>query len=359
MRIAILTQELLQNYGGVLQAYALQKVLRRLGHDTVTIDYFPRMTVWYYCMSQIKTLLYYIAFYRSRKFFRFPRKERCPEFAGFISKRIVLTKHFNNYKVSTLKNYKIEALVVGSDQVWRKLFHSDSVQKDLFLRFAKKLSIPKVAYAASFGTDKWEFSEKLTRKCAKYAKLFTAISVRETSGVDLCHKYLNIDAVQMPDPTLLLNKEDYAELCKEVKGATVPFLLAYILDIDNEKRAYITKIADNMGLNVYFCTADSDISLSVEQWLAMFRDASFVITNSFHGTVFSIINNKDFYSIVNEWRGTDRFVSLLSHFDLLNRLYNDVDSLPTEITHMDWDKVNEIKNKWQKTGYDFLQAYLK
>lgn len=109
---------------------------------------------------------------------------------------------------------------------------------------------------------------------------------------------------------------------------------------------------------VKFVTAEKNVELSVEQWLAMFRDASFVITNSFHGTVFSIINNKDFYTIVNESRGTERFVSLLSRFDLIDRI-SDIDRLPESLIHIEWDKVNEIKREWQKQGIGFLKSYLK
>lgn len=359
MKVAIVTQELMHNYGGVLQAYAMQEALRRIGHDPVTLDYFPRMAKWYYVLTQVNMLRYYLMRDRKHKFFPYPKKERRAEFAGFMNKHIVLTHPVNKYTVSLLRKCRAEAIVVGSDQVWRKIFHSDREQEDLFLKFARRVKMPKVAYAASFGTDKWEFSDGLTTRCAGYARLFTAISTREESGVELCRRYLGVDAVQMPDPTLLLDKGDYARLCNDIPVATESFLLAYILDVDDDKKRRIEDFAASMGLEVRFCTAGANAALSVEQWLAMFRDARFVITDSFHGTVFSIINNKDFYSIVNEWRGTDRFVSLLSHFGLGDRLLNDVSSLPEQITHVDWGKVNELRHNWQLEGYGFLKNNLK
>lgn len=359
MRIAIVTQELMHNYGGTLQAYAMQEALRRLGHDPITLDYFPRMAKWYYLLTQVNMLRYYLMRDRKHKFFPYPKKERRPEFAGFMKNHIVLTRPVNRYTVSLLKKYRAEAIVVGSDQVWRKEFHSDREQEEMFLRFARRMKVPKVAYAASFGTDKWEFSDELTTCCADLARKFAAISTREASGVELCRRYLGVEAVQMPDPTLLLDKDDYAKLCRDIPVASEPFLLAYILDMDADKRRYVEDFAARLGLKVRFCTADGGANMSVEQWLAMFRDARFVITNSFHGTVFSIINNKDFYSIVNEWRGTDRFVSLLSHFGLLCRLYNEVRDLPDIITFIDWVSINDVKKKWQKVGYDFMQTYLK
>ena len=358
MRIAIVTQELMHNYGGTLQAYAMQEALRRLGHDPVTLDYFPRMAKWYYLLTQVNMLRYYLMRDRKHKFFPYPKKERRPEFAGFMKKHIVLTRPVNKYTVSLLKKCRAEAIVVGSDQVWRKVFHSDRVQEDLFLKFARRVKMPKVAYAASFGTDKWEFSDGLTARCVVYARDFTAISTREASGVELCRRHLGVEAEQMPDPTLLLDMEDYAGLCGDIPVASEPFLLAYILDMDADKKQYVGDFAARMGLKARFCTADGDANMSVEQWLAMFRDARFVITNSFHGTVFPIINNKDFYSIVNEWRGTDRFVSLLSHFGLGDRLLNDVAALPNRPTPVDWDVVNEIRRNWQREGYNFLKINL-
>ncbi len=358
MRIAIVTQELMHNYGGTLQAYAMQEALRRLGHDPVTLDYFPRMAKWYYLLTQVNMLRYYLMRDRKHKFFPYPKKERRPEFAGFMNKHIVLTHPVNKYTVSLLRKCRAEAIVVGSDQVWRKVFHSDRVQEDLFLKFARRVKMPKVAYAASFGTDKWEFSDELTARCACLAREFKVISTREASGVELCRRYLGVEAVQMPDPTLLLDKEDYAGLCCDIPVTAEPFLLAYILDMDADKRQCVEQFAARMGLKVRFCTADSDANMSVEQWLAMFRDARFVITNSFHGTVFSIINNKDFFSIVNEKRGTDRFVSLLSHFGLNGRLLNVIHQLPEDVTSLDWRQINATREKWRKTGIDFLESNL-
>lgn len=359
MKIAILTEKLSSNYGGILQAYAMQKVLYKMGHTPLTIDLSLNISIWQYLLSQTKTLIFYCTFHNSRKFFRYHHNERPQHFNEFIQSHIRTTKAVYKYKASTLKKNNIEGIIVGSDQVWRKAFHSDNIQQDLFLRFAQKLKIPKIAYAASFGTDKWEYPMYLTTKCMKYAQTFTAISTREKSGIELCRKYLNVSAIQMPDPTLLINKNEYAKLCKNIPRKNESFLLAYILDLDANKKCYIEKKANQMGLKARFCTADKDSTLSIEEWLAMFRDASFVITNSFHGTVFSIINNINFYTIINEWRGTDRFTSLLSHFNLMDRLFNNIDLLPENVTTIDWHRINEIKDRWADEGYNYLNKYLK
>lgn len=359
MKIGIVTHPLFHNYGGTLQAFAMQESLRRLGHNPITIDYLPnKMSKGHYLMAQIKTLFYYLTFRTNRKFFKYPQRVRSPKFQDFMDKYMILTERVHKYKVSTLKKYQVEAIVVGSDQVWRGAYHHPSEQPDLFLRFAKKYNVPKIAYAASFGTNEWEYSDNLTKECANLAQLFTAISTREDSGVELCKRYLSVCAVGMNDPTLLLDKVDYSELCKNIPIHRQRYILAYLLDITNEQKMSISKFAQVNQLQVIFCTSETDIEMSVEEWLALYRDAAFVVTNSFHGTVFSIINNVNFYSIIHVNRGADRFVSLLSRFKLRDRLINNIKELPQCIKSIEWDKVNEIKKIWKERGLLFLKNNL-
>ncbi len=342
-----------------MQAFALQEVLRRLGHDPITIDYLPnKISKRRYIFAQLKTIFYYLTFRNTRKFFRYPQRIRSPKFQNFMDKYMTLTERVHKYRASILKKYSVEAIIVGSDQVWRGAYHKPSVQPDLFLRFAKKMHIPKIAYAASFGIGEWEYSEALTKECAKYAKMFKAISTREDSGVILCEKYLKVPATAVSDPTLLLDKEDYLGICSHIPYTTEPYLLAYLLDMTEELKLLIEHFAKRNKLSVKFYTSEKNITLSVEEWLAMYRDASFVITNSFHGTVFSIINNKDFYSIVHVDRGADRFVSLLSRFNLSDRMIKGGRELPLDITTVDWESVNQEKEEWKVAGINFLKTNL-
>lgn len=105
-------------------------------------------------------------------------------------------------------------------------------------------------------------------------------------------------------------------------------------------------------------SSEKSVGYSVEEWLSLYRDAAFVVTNSFHGTVFSIINNKDFYSIKHELRGADRFVSILSRFNLGDRLIDGFDRLPDSPDPIDWAAVNIEKSKWQNAGKNFLKINL-
>lgn len=359
MKIGIITHPLFHNYGGTLQAFAMQEILRRLGHDPITIDYLPNsMSRGRYCLAQIKTLIYKLTFRHSRKFFSYPKRIRRSNFQKFMDKYMCLTETVHKYRVGILRKYKIDAIIVGSDQVWRGQYHSPSEQPDLFLKFAKNYHVPKVAYAASFGVNTWEYSDKLTKECAKYAKLFRAISTREDSGVTLCKEYLHVEAIGVSDPTLLLDKEDYEKICSDIPIHKDAYLLAYLLDMTEDQEKKIRDFAIRNNLHVKFCTAERDILFSIEEWLALFRDASFVITNSFHGTVFSIINNKNFYTIVNESRGADRFVSMLSRFKLEDHLFQDIKYMPSGIVSVDWDAVNQLKEEWKNASVLFLKNNL-
>ena len=207
----------------------------------------------------------------------------------------------------------IDAFVVGSDQVWRPKYAPNL--GDVFLGFVKTSGVRRISYAASFGVDHWEFSPKQTKFCSALAKRFNAVSVREESGVKICKENLGVDATWVLDPTLLLDKEDYAEICKDVPVETKQILAAYVLNIDDSILGLCKSIAKEKGLELKVFSADTKAKISVPEWLAMFRDASYVVTDSFHGTAFSIIFGKEFKCLYNESRGSARFESLLNLYN--------------------------------------------
>ena len=224
------------------------------------------------------------------------------------------------------------------------------------MHFVKKKNITKIAYAASFGVDTWEYSETATKQCREWVKEFKAVSVREASGVALCENYLSVNAIHVLDPTLLLTKDIYENLCLSIKPmCNEPFLVAYILDLTDEKVCLVNNIAKSKGLKCLIVSAEKNISITVEQWLSMFRDAEYVVTDSFHGTVFSLIFRKSFNAIINSERGSSRFESLLSIFNLQNRLIYDKDESvePKEIV---WKPIEEILSQWTEKSINFLET---
>ena len=352
MKIGIVTLPLLVNYGGVLQNFALQQVLKRLGHEPITIDYLPEFHIHRYLLSCAKTLFLFFIPGKRRPFLPL-RLQRSLFLTPFVDKYISKTRTVRKYSSSLIDEYGFEGMISGSDQVWRPMYNM--YLKDMFLHFVKQTDVRKIAYAASFGVDNWEYTEKQTRYYSRLAKKFDAISVREDSGIHLCQNYLHVDAVEVLDPTLLLDKKEYERLCAEIPVCTDSFLASYVLDMTPEKDAFIHKLAMERGLSVKAFSADRKATLSIEQWISMFRDASYIVTDSFHGTVFSIIFNKPFISIGNKERGYSRFQSLLGKFNLENRLVSTEDFDKKISNEINWNEVNSQHQDWQKRSINFLK----
>lgn len=357
MKIGILTQPLTTNYGGILQNYALQTVLKNLGHEPKTIDYIVyTWKDWYiYTLKNlIKKLLG-----RQCYFISTPSRELKKEIPlrRFVCNNISLTApRKKSFTASLIEKYNFDAVVVGSDQVWRPSYNADRIE-DMYLAFTQGLSVRRVAYAASFGTDEWEYTKESTNICSVLAKKIDAISVRELTGVELCKRYLGVTAAHVLDPTMLLTSLDYEMICKDIERRE-PFVFAYMLDISSEKRQIVESIAKSRGLTYIIVSAGNDISEndSIELWLSYFRDCSFVVTDSFHGTVFSIIFNRDFIVCDNQSRGNARFHSLLDIFDLQNRMIISDQELPP--LSIDWDAVKVILNTRRIESIEWLNSAL-
>lgn len=358
MKIAILTQPLRANYGGVLQNYALQQVLIKLGHKPITIekDYLQKINILKF-VYELPKRIYTKYILKKRKYILNERHNDYIEEFRKILKPFVKTYINHKYvkDFDLINKSKFNAIIVGSDQVWRPNYNRGYIDKMYLSFIPKNAKIKRIAYAASFGTCDWEYDINLTEECSELVQRFDAVSIREIYGVDLCHKYLGYkDAVSVLDPTLLLDKTNYIELCKNINHNEDNILFAYILDKDQETVSSLENIAKQNNLILKLVTAHEDCSLSMEEWLAMFRDAKMVITDSFHGTVFSIIFNREFYSICNELRGNSRFLSLLSQFNLLDRLSNDIYSINLESKQIDWSSIENKKSILQNNSIKFL-----
>ena len=373
MKIGILTLPLRTNYGGILQAYALQMSLRDMGHEVYIIEkkrkplYLP---IWkapaVYGKRLIKNVLGTPVpiFYEQKK-----NRENnigLPIIRQNTDKFI--EKYINRYIVddfSAIREKDFDSIIVGSDQIWRPKYFPEI--QHAFLDFTGNWGIKRIAYAASFGTDEWEYSLKQTKSCSNLLKKFDAVSVREDSGVTLCSEHLGVEARHLLDPTMLLDTADYMDLCSAAGVAHSPgTLLCYILDESPEKMALIEKMAVEKGLVPFRVNSkvenrqaplEERIQPPVEQWLRGFYDAEFVITDSFHACVFSILFNKPFIAIGNKDRGMSRFTSLLKMFDLQDRLIS-LDMKNNIKDNIDWVQVNSILTSKRLLSRQFLENSL-
>lgn len=355
MKIGIVTQPLSDNYGGVLQNYALQTTLKKLGHEPTTLNVVPKTMhekIWF--RHTVKYILKQCILNKKEEYYRlYYNKDK--RIAQFVDKYIIHTPVHRDYTGFDVKRMGFDAIVLGSDQVWRKEYNY-GVWKDKFLRFVGEENVLRLAYAASWGSDRCEFNSKDLSIARPLIWKFKAVSVREKSGIDLCKKNFGIEAIEVLDPTLLLSKDDYAELTKQVKREETPYLAAYVLDSSSQKKQLINQIAKSKGLRVIdFGLAKNNIG--VEEWLSLFANADFVVTDSFHGTVFSIINHRPFASVVNAQRGATRFYSLLSKFGLENRIVETMDQAG-QLNNIDWINVEKQLTSWQEISLNFLQSNL-
>jgi hypothetical protein len=307
------------NYGGILQAYALQHVLTDLGASAVTdlsrVDAEPG---WKSLARQFAVSLR-MAPTSWRERVRHDQAGR--ELARFVLKRLSVTRVFEmkpTERRAFLRDFDI--FLVGSDQVWRRRYAD---VPSYMLDFVPTRTGILASYAASFGTETLEgYDSVLRRRASELLSRFDAVSVRESSAVDLCAQELGIDAVWHLDPTLLLDRADYSVVSNGERETTSSILASYVLDSSTAISMAIERVAEKVDA-VVDTLAHSSMSnriLSVEQWLASISTSDFVVTDSFHGTVFAIVHRVPFVTIINADRGRARFDSLLGSLGLEARL---------------------------------------
>lgn len=369
MKIGLLTLPFTWNYGGILQAFALQKILHNLGHEVIIIsrrrnrnNLLLRGMVWAK-WTLMKTL-------RVFNFFHFVPLVAVEEFKKQYFQDITPNIFSDNSMRRTVNKFKFKGYIVGSDQVWN--YGSPPHLYNYFLDFTENSDVVRLAYSASFGREGWHYTKQETLVCSELAQKFDAISVREVSGVDLCKKYLKVQVDHHLDPTMLLDKDYYIKIINSSKvSQSNGKLLLYILDFSEENQKIVSEVKNILKLKPFAVRQDKKTKLiknalkgiypSVAQWLKSFYDAEFVITDSFHGTIFSIIFNKPFIAIANKKRGLARFNSLLQMLELENFLVSSsLDISEKKIKSIiDWKDVNKKIEIHKSIAIQYLERNFK
>lgn len=374
MKIGILTLPLHNNYGGIIQAYALQTILKRMGHDAVVIDKSReiKLPIYKRYFQYFKLLVRKVLLDRNTIILwdqKYNREYKTistytlPFIQQYI-KRFIAARDYSN-----IKQGDFDAFVVGSDQVWRPRYFGQNILSNAFLSFAKDWDVKRISYAASFGTEEWEYTEEQTSECKDWIKKFDAVSVRESSAVKLCKEHLGVDALHVLDPTMLLSATDYIQLFKEANTPQSPgSLMCYVLDKTEDKQKVVSNVEETLNLTAFSVNSKYEVRTAplkeriqppVEAWLRGFYDAEFVVTDSFHACVFSILFEKPFVVYGNKDRGMARFHSLLSIFGLETRLVTGSAEAQNVISvPIDWSLVNTKKKEWQEKSYNFLKNNL-
>ena len=329
-----------------MQCYALQTILQRMGHEVVVLNRRgpkERLSLWLFllrCVSVIKCIIRrYIlgqkqwAIIKPWATWYVPDKRQRKTSAHRKFLRQFIHEHFHQSSLLTstddmarwANTHPCDAFVVGSDQVWRGAYNADVTES--FCSFLPDTDPRRrIVYAASFGTEYVDISPEKLPECRRLAQFFSAVSVREQSAIRLAKEALGIEPQWVLDPTMLLTADDYRSLWQHEESQWEG-ITTYVLDASEEKSQIQHDVSQTLSLPVnalLLPPINQDGKpvdmIPVEVWLKAFAQARFVITDSFHGCVFSIIHRKPFIAIANRERGIDRFTSLLGYFGLMDRL---------------------------------------
>ncbi|MCR9063528.1 MAG: polysaccharide pyruvyl transferase family protein [Cytophagales bacterium] len=361
MKIGIVTFHNVYNYGGMLQAYALSKYLNKSGSYTAEcIDYRqPALTEKYTHKlydnkkSLTENIKHFVSYYILRRNYQKEQK-----FDQFLKQNIKLSDRVYNIEdlQSLADEYKV--LVSGSDQLWNPEFTGGDLDQVFFLDV--KFSGLKLAYASSAGA--YQFNERESLKLKKYFSGYDRIAVREEYLRDQLQSIQEDIQVGL-DPTLLLNKMEWNEIARDIQeDCPSEFILLYTFNNDQRTLAIADRVREVLGLpivSLFRVKTSVNIdytfdNLGPEEFLGLLNKASFVVSNSFHGTAFAVNFNKDFFSVYKK-SNPYRVMNLLDRVGLRDRLVDDVNSLPESIKwKMDFKNPNSMLSVLRKEAEKFL-----
>lgn len=326
------------NYGSIMTYYALSRALQSRGYSCAMID------------NPLNTDLEIDSLRRSHPL-RFAKDHY--DIAPF-------------YRLNEMNrlNEMFDSFLIGSDQMWNYSL-SAPYQQSYFLDFVND-DKRKFSYAVSFGKDSYDGPADEIERIKKNLARFTDISVRDDFSKDILSRTFGIDSNVVADPVFLCSVEDYNELIKEIRDFQISgeYIFAYILDPNIVIGDNLSRIADEMNIKIVVCFNESgdktkfkeELGLhsenvicmddpTAQEWLYLFKNSKFVLTDSYHGACFSIIFNKPFIVKKNIRRGGKRFDHLLKMFDLKDNMIDNPSMFFGKINSMGLD---------HSTNYDSL-----
>ena len=361
MKVGILTFHKAINYGAVLQAYALRKSVNSLGEQCTVIDYVgEKMSreAKVFCFPQQQSVIDKIIYT-----YRLPMRARTiKKFRQFLKQYLNLSDksiHTTEELQELSSQYKY--FITGSDQVFN--YNGTGDDFNYYLEFEKD-SNKKIAYAPSFGIK--EIDNSHLERVKNNLSLFSSLSARESIGADIVEKLTGNKPQEVCDPTFLLQKEQWEELCTSSQYKK-PYVLVYSFG-SRHLETYTKKIADEMdgivvninrslplvfgGQNVRNAYAPSPC-----EFLSLIKNAEVVVTNSFHGMALSIILQKEFYGFTNNYANSEgtnyRFKTLGEKLGLSHRIYNLGDDI--ERSPIDYAEVEKKIHSWRDESLNFLK----
>jgi hypothetical protein len=367
MKICTITCHDVYNHGASLQAYGLMKYLMNRGHDVEIIDYKPDYLSNHFKLWRIdnpkweKNIFTKFIYFTFKIPIRISERTKKKAFDSFTSRFLKITR-IRYASNEELKKHipHADAFICGSDQIWNCL-HKNGKDPAFYLDFAPDNKI-KASYAASFATD--TIADEYTSMVKERVERLDAVSVREKSGVELL-KRLNINktAVNVVDPVFLLEKEDWDEM------STREFKEKYVLIYDFDNSELIKKIAMEIaaekGYKIYALYvgklkyADEYFQLDgPETFVSLVKQAEFVISNSFHAAVFSVLYERLFVVVNRTEAINTRMRDLLHDLKLNDRLVDENYDLDQLLTKIEYPESKDILNEKISFSKKYLQDAL-
>lgn len=347
MKVGILTFHRANNYGAVLQCYALQTYLTKIGLDVDVINYKqPAIEKTYSTFSKAlfcEKILHPLDLlkYLNNVPNRFIRNYK---FSKFRNNLLHISRVFNPNEL-----FPYDIVFHGSDQIWNPKLTGNILDR-IYLGFYKQnVNGKKIAYAVSF--ENKQISNELASVYNLGIKNFDAISLREHSLKVLLAPFTDMELRTTVDPTLLLSRKDYDTIAENVDEKH-PYVLVYAVGPKKLALEIAYRIAEERNLKVVDIT---NMNITPNKFIGYFKYASFVVAVSFHGTIFSLIYKRNFYTVATGQTSDVRYHDLLNNMQLGSRCIN---CIPDKITDVDYTSFESNLNKYIKSSKEFIKTNL-
>jgi hypothetical protein len=378
-KIAILTFFKSGNFGGELQAYALQKKLRVLGYDVEVLhqlrpnnkefvktkNFLPIINLVDKVSKKNKINSFLSKKISSVASIVFNKRYRLRQdrFNDFEDNHINLTKKiFRSFDDLYDQKFDYDIFIVGSDQVWN--YTNGFSPEPYFLTFVKN-NAKKISYAASIGHS--VIPDEIKGQYVNWFNNIDFISTREEQAEEIVKKLTDKEAITVLDPTFLIKKEEWLSYLPTKEIINTPYLLIYTLvespyifklarEIADKKKLKIVRVISQCWTREHPDGVKNIYDAGPIEFVSLFQHASFVLTNSFHGTAFSINFNIPFFSIPRKTKkNNSRFINILNQTNLSDRLIYDGDVFPTEDKYdLDFNESNELLDMKRDFSLNFL-----
>lgn len=379
-KIGILNCSHIINFGSVLQSYATEKIVRDItGQDVYSIRYRQKKDLRYlrnylpllfepeiveFKLRGLKRKIYLTLF--DRELGKKCRK-RVSNFAKFVNEHFNFSKLYYGYDELRESTNEFDCYILGSDQVWHPINYGSHYYTMEWIPKDKK----KIAYASSFGVNSIPKSQK--EGTARYLNRIEYMSVRENAGAKIIYDLIGKTVPVVVDPTLLLDSDEWSSLCVDIPEKK--YIFCYFLGNNVDAREYAIKLKNKTGLKIICIPFMDEINridfdfgdqqlfdVGPAEFLSYIKNADYVVTDSFHGTVFSILFEKEFV-VFNRFKSgkrgstNSRIDTLLGMFGLEER--RNIFSTETIDSPIDYEKVFDQVEKVKAMSINYLEESLK